>query len=332
MTQGQAAPRSAIAAGCIASLDPLVVVAKRDTRLPLGLASLAPERFLQTPSLHFIGLARSYEDRIEIDALRNDLSEAERTLPLAHFVMMANTPAESIRFSQAAILNILANELIFVDERIFVPPPRSAQPAKAFDAVYVARFDAFKRHELARAIDKLLLVYDRPQLADIERVKSTLPRAHFANHESNAGAYRYFSREAIRDLLHQASIGLCLSAVEGAMRASLEYRFCGMPVVSTKSVGGRDRYLLGPHVRVVNDDPDAVAAAVRELKERNFDPHAVREYVGQLIAFDRHNFLISVNKIVERTLGARDRFRDFAPFAGEPVRWRPTDEILAAVG
>ena len=37
-----------------------------------------------------------------------------------------------------------------------------------------------------------------------------------------------------------SQVGLCLSKSEGAMFASIEYLLCGLPIVSTKSVGGRD--------------------------------------------------------------------------------------------
>ena len=155
-----------------------------------------------------------------------------------------------------------------------------------------------------------------------------MPRANVANFDAN-GAYRFLPAEDIAELMNRSSVGLCLSLVEGAMRASMEYRLCGTPVVSTPSIGGRDRYFTGPHVRLVDEQPDAVAAAVRELKAMNLNRLAVREFVGGLVAFDRHNFLLNLNKLVERELGVRDRFRSFAPFVGHPVGWRELDEILA---
>lgn len=113
------------------------------------------------------------------------------------------------------------------------------------------------------------------------------------------------------------------------MRVSMEYRLCGTPVVSTRSVGGRDRYFLGPHVRVVDDHPDAVAHGVSELKKMNLNRLAVREFIGGLLTFDRHNFLLSINKLIEHELGVRDRFRSFAPFVRYPVSWRSPEQILA---
>ena len=103
----------------------------------------------------------------------------------------------------------------------------------------------------------------------------------------------------------------------------------GLPVVSTPSIGGRDRYFVGPHIRIADETPDAVAAAVEDLRGRAFNRLAIRENVGQLMAFDRHNFMLTVNKLVERTFGVKDRFASFAPFERFPERWRPVNEIEA---
>lgn len=318
-----------LAAGCVAGTSPLVTVSKREAPLPLGLASLAPERFADRPSLNFLGLTWSHETTDRVEGVVRDLAEAERVLPKARFVMMASTPMEQAQFARAGVPNILANELIFVDERLFVPPPPAAKRRRRFDAVYVARLKELKRHDLARRVDSVLLAYGDPDADDFARVKRDLPNAVFANHDLGQGKYRFIDEEQLRGLLAECGVGLCLSPVEGAMRASIEYRLCGLPVVSIHSTGGRDRFLLGPHVRVVDADPDAVAAAVRELNELAFDPFVVREFVGALIAFDRQNFLSTVNKLVGHVFGVPDRFNSFLPFARFPGSWRKPADIFA---
>jgi hypothetical protein len=317
------------AAGCIVSTTPLITVSKRETALPLGLASFAPDRFADRPSLNLLGLTWSYEIEASAQRCAQDFAEAASVFPKARFVMLANTPSESVQFSRAGVPNILANELIFLDERLFVPATPLERKRPRYDAVYVARLSKTKRHDLARALGSVLLAYSHPELADLERVKGLLPQATFANHEFNGGSYRLFDERALRDVLLQCAVGICLSPVEGAMRASLEYRLCGLPVVSIKSAGGRDRYLMGPHVRVVDEDPNAIANAVRELKANAFDPFAVRDYVGPLVGFDRRNFLSSFNKVVAQQFGAARKFDSFLPFMRFPVAWRKPAEIFA---
>ncbi len=80
---------------------------------------------------------------------------------------------------------------------------------------------------------------------------------------------------------------------------------------------------------MVDGDSDAVARAVAELKAKAFNPIAIREHTGRLIAFDRHNFLQSANRIASRELGRHDLFRSFAPFTNGSVRWRKSSEVAA---
>jgi hypothetical protein len=320
---------SKLAAGCIASLDPLVTVSKREPHLPLGIAPSRPDLFADRTGLHLVGLTWSCEPEDVIVELARDYAVAAKALPRAKIVVMASTAHESYVLSREGVPNLLANELIFIDERQFtVLPPQPLSSAR-FDAIYVARLDAMKRHELAVAVPNLVLAHGQPSPGDAARVRQLLPKARFANFEANGGAYGYLRDEDIVALMNRSAVGLCLSAVEGAMRASMEYRLCGTPVVSTRSVGGRDRYFLGPHVRVVDDHPDAVAAGVRELKAMNLSRLAVREFIGGLVSFDRHSFLLALNKLVAHELGVHNRFRSFAPFIRYPSSWRTPEQILA---
>lgn len=313
------------AAGAVVSLDPLITIGKNEIDLPMGLASLWPERFEGKPSLHLIGLTWSGEQHERVAELVADVAEARSRLPRATFVLLASTPNEAVAFSRAGIPNIVANGTLFVDERQFPPATPSSQ--RRYDAAYTARLDPFKRHELAAEIPSVALVYGPPTDAELELAKYILPRAHFANHANPERKFRYFDQRMIAKTLGNCAVGLCLSAVEGHMRAAAEYHVCGLPVVSTHSVGGRDRYLAGPLSRIVDADPDSVARAVADLKALELNPLAVRDHVGALIALDRHNFLIALNQIVERELGVRERFRSFSPFLGLPVTWRKTSDI-----
>ena len=75
---------------------------------------------------------------------------------------------------------------------------------------------------------------------------------------------------------NRARVGLILSEKEGACFASMEYLLCGLPVVSTPSIGGRDVFWDDRFVIVCDPTPEAVAGAVQEIKRRNIDPQLVR--------------------------------------------------------
>jgi glycosyltransferase involved in cell wall biosynthesis len=60
------------------------------------------------------------------------------------------------------------------------------------------------------------------------------------------------------------------------MFASIEYLLCGLPVVTTRSIGGRDVFFDPAYVEWVEDDPEAVAQGVRNLIARAPEPEFIR--------------------------------------------------------
>jgi hypothetical protein len=100
------------------------------------------------------------------------------------------------------------------------------------------------------------------------------------------------------------------------MRASMEYLLAGLPVVSTPSIGGRDRYFVGAYCRIAEPDPDSIARAVSDLQGRNFDRRLVRAHVGELLAFERYNLIGTLNALVKSTFGIEGMFGDLEALRG----------------
>jgi len=61
-----------------------------------------------------------------------------------------------------------------------------------------------------------------------------------------------------------SKVGLCLSKKEGAMFASIEYLLCGLPIVSTRSVGGRDEFFTDKNCIFAEDNAESVKQCVDE--------------------------------------------------------------------
>jgi len=97
--------------------------------------------------------------------------------------------------------------------------------------------------------------------------------------------------DAVRDVYQASRVALALSAKEGAMFASMEYLLCGLPVVTTRNRGGRNRYLTPQNSRFVAARPEAVARAVAEFVAAPPDPLSVREEVLGLVRRDRLAYL-----------------------------------------
>lgn len=327
----EAAP-AAYMAGRIVSHDPLITFSGFNPQFPLGLLSVAPDLLGTRPGLHLLHYPWTLENG-RAARVAKAIAAARRDFPQSRVVMMASNEIEALAYGATGEEVILANVLTLTDERVWRPYPR--QSGSTFDAVYVARLDPGKRHELARSLESIDLIYGHSIEKDggIERVSALLPQAHFANQET--GRYRRMSQEEVAIRLAQSDVGLCLSAEEGCMRASMEYLLAGLPVVSTRSIGGRDRYFVGAYCRVVEPDPDMVAKAVAELRARNFDRRLVRAHIGELLSFERHNLIGTLNALTKSTWGVDEMFKDLGPLLGATGPTVPTktlyDQVLDAV-
>jgi glycosyltransferase involved in cell wall biosynthesis len=301
----------------IMSVAPLVSFTKRHTPTPIGLAGACPQLFEGRKSLHLVAPCWNYYPS-DIEEIASEWHRARTRLPDATIVFLASTEREAVELSLAGVPTLPCNVSILVDETIYKPMPALDFSDAAYDAIYNARFEPYKRHELARRVNKLALIHDArfdgsasPHEAEVRR---TLPGARYINHEYGDGAYASLDKSTIARQINQARCGLCLSSDEGVMKASIEYLMCGVPVVSTHSVGGRYRYYQEPYALVVPDDPHQVADAVAEIGKRKFNKLAIRDHVGKLIEFERRNFLTAVNALAFDQFGVRRLFSSLAPF------------------
>jgi hypothetical protein len=131
--------------------------------------------------------------------------------------ILCNTKREHKLLRLFGIDSVFCNHNCFIDENIFTNRPRAP---KKYAAVYNAVLYDFKRHSLVAAIK-----------GNVAFLTYRYENATYKNHLDNA---------ALVEAYNESYTGLALSSVEGAMYASCEYLLCGIPVVSTRSKGGRD--------------------------------------------------------------------------------------------
>jgi glycosyltransferase involved in cell wall biosynthesis len=233
--------------------------------------------------------------------------EAHRTRYPGHrLVHLCNTPRQLEVFRAAGLPAIFCNHNALVDERIYRPMPGIP---REFDAVYDARINRFKRHDLALAVPRLALAYarDRSQIDPVYelRMRWRLRHAYHFNRRGNGRAYRHLVPEEIALAYNRCRIGLSLSAEEGANYASIQYLLCGLPVVSTRSRGGRDVFFDAETARIVDDDPRAVRRGVEEMIDRRLDPHRVRAAALVRMREHRERFLAELQRIYDEQGVAR---------------------------
>lgn len=308
--------KSFLDAGII-SIDPVVTYSKRHPAALVGMAGACPELFLEKPSLHLISTTWALDDGT-VRSFKSIFAEVSEKIPLATFIVLATTEIDAYRLSAAGVPSFVANPSIFIDEKIFRPMPPFDGSGYVFGAIYNARMEAYKRHELATRVDNLALVYDcgpdGKLSAKETEVRRLLPGARYLNHELGGGSYLRLNEPQIAQQLNRARCGLCLSAHEGEMRASMEYLLCGLPVVSTRSLGDRDRYFSEPFAIMVPDDQSQVADAVIEIGRRKLNKAAIRDHIGRIVHFERNAFLRALNRIIDERFGVRDLIGTVRPF------------------
>lgn len=282
---------------CVLNSEPFVTFSKRmpSAGLGLGLSGLCPDRFTGGPSFHILTLAWSHEDAGQCERLRDELAAMSSRLPDAHYLVLANTPDEAAMLRQHDVATLNANILCLADSERFRPTPPPTGQVRV-DAAYVAGFYDFKRHYLAARIERLLLLYWEPTAQQAIAMRQTLPDAVFANHDAADGTFKLLDGPDYCAQVGRATVGLCLSAEEGPMRASIEYMLCGLPVVTTPAKGGRLEMLAGPYLTVAPPDAKAVADAVAAVCAAPPEAAAVRATILSRMADERLKMLDGLNE------------------------------------
>ena len=204
--------------------------------------------------------------------------------PAHELVFLCNTAAEQELLARGGLNAHLLNKNFTVADAIFRPLDDTQVE---FDAVYNARLDPRKRHELASAVEQVAyLAYSYRSTGGHDEQRDLAARilernpTHALLNPSEKGLPVRLPPEGVNTALNRAAVGLCLSSVEGSNYASVEYMLAGLPVVSTPSVGGREIYFDHEYCTICDPDPAAVRDAVEALKARKIPrgpypcPHA----------------------------------------------------------
>ncbi len=178
------------------------------------------------------------------------------------FYFMFNSERELENFKPYGFAGEVINHNAWLDENKVMRP---LDLPKKYNAIYVARRSTFKRHMLAAKVDKLALVAGD----NYGKVVAEIPQHEYLNP-------RQLTPDEVCSMINQSRCGLILSEVEGACFSSAEYLLCGLPVVSTHSLGGRDVWFNEHNAIICDPDPDAVAAAVQTITSTPRDPYEIR--------------------------------------------------------
>ena len=168
---------------------------------------------------------------------------------------------------------------------------------KLYDAVYIAAAKPYKRLHLARKIKKLFVVtYFWPDVTnengewDLHAFEPQIKHAKF-------NKFRIDST-SVNAIVNKSKCSLALSKKEGAMFAVIESLLAGVPVVTTKSKGGRDFFLSSENSLIVEANADDVANGVYEIINKNLSPERVRNTTLKNVKQNRNVFLDVIIQII----------------------------------
>lgn len=219
---------------------------------------------------------------------------------------LANTQKEYKYLRMFGIPAVYCNQNCFVDERIFTIENKERRYAAIYNAVLLP----FKRQVLCSKLRNIAFVtYNFANHAYKAFLDSNLSEVSWLNYGSD-GSPRFLDDAELASAYNVAKVGLALSSIEGAMYASNEYLFCGLPVVSVKSLGGRDVFYNKKNSVIVESTPDGVKAGVEELIAKQYDPEAIRNDVLNQVQPHRERFINHINSIM-RSFGKTYDLKEF---------------------
>jgi glycosyltransferase involved in cell wall biosynthesis len=247
------------------------------------------------------------------------LRHYRRTHPQHEVHVLCNAPDEVETFSRFQEPALLLNQNLGVSETTFRPlPDREVR----FDAIYTARLSAGKRIDLAAAIDRVAYITYLP-VGPPDKARQLLAHlgglapAHLVLNPLPDGVPRTLKAAQVNEACNEAAVGLCLSASEGAMLASMEYLLAGLPIVTTPSRGGRDFFFDPEYCLTVRPDPRSVREGVEALRRLRIPRDYIRQRTLAKMEPQRKAFLELLDAILERQ-GRAPRFRGPWPWPHRP--------------
>jgi glycosyltransferase involved in cell wall biosynthesis len=230
--------------------------------------------------------------------------------------VLANTPDEVAAAMRAGFRAAWVHHNCWLDERLFQPLALS----KRYLAVMVTQPAPYKRPWLASEVPGLAIVAGRPFAASGVDL-AAIPHAAYVTDVAPAEVCR---------IINKSEVGLILSEEEGGCFASSEYLMCGIPVVSTRSRGGRDIFYEADHTLIVEPSAADVARGVVELAARRLDAEQIsRRHLERAREF-RATFVREVLTVALAEIGSRREAGEVLTscFQHKMVEWlRPTEAV-----
>ncbi|QLA16272.1 glycosyltransferase [Desulfolutivibrio sulfoxidireducens] len=316
----------------IISVDPLIIV---------GFGSLGPmqpaitlSEALKDKKVYYImGSWWTLQDPTEFtDAVYNYKKLTER-YPNHNITYIVCDEIEKIMLDEFKIPCIFCHQNAFIDDKLFKIYPNTE---KKFNAIYNARVDPFKRHLLAKKIDKVAFIYYNCSYGKGERYSKLIHRllknGIFLNDNPHTSSYKYLSTYEVCRHYNESRVGLCLSEKEGGMYVSTEYLLSGLPVVTTPNIGGRNFFFEDEYCQIAKPNSCAIRDAVLELSARDISPEKIRKKTLIKMLHQRKIFCNLIQSIYDKENVDR-KFTDEwdTVFTHRLCHWIPNWQVISYI-
>lgn len=199
------------------------------------------------------------------------------------------------KFKDAKI--IYANNCAFTDEDAYTI---HKDVEKQYDLVVNSSFCSYKRAYLSELINNSIYIGYAQNDEPIIPKNGIL--ANYKNNNVDKDNFVFLKIKDIVDINNKSKIGGIFSAVEGACSSSIEYLLCGIPVISTHSIGGRDVWFNEYNHILCEADQTSVQEKHNELinniNNGLIDKNLIRNKVIDLMNIFRNNLVEAVSEII----------------------------------
>lgn len=234
---------------------------------------------------------------------RDNIEKFFRYLPNSRIIFCCNNE-ESLNSVPTEhgdrVSGIVCNHNATVDRNRFTLADKMIKHRK-HDSIYIARICEQKRHYLTEHLNNIaLLTGGSATFKGFDEAYKTI--CSNLSDKDFLFVNEYVPEGKVLEILHNSKIGLCLSENEGAMFSSVEYLLCGLPIVSTKSKGGRDVFFTDKNCIIAEDTPESVSECVQHWLNNYPDWKQRNQIRKQAIAMQK-----------KHTKALKDKLKEISP-------------------
>lgn len=198
--------------------------------------------------------------------------------------VLCNTQEDVKTLTEIGFNCLFVHHNAFLDEYTFTIQKQT----KKYNAIYTAQILPYKRIELAACVKNLgLITFVNSETCQYPEYVNFIASKKIGK---ILNPYRQIMPKEVANFISQAKCGLILSKEEGGNYATTEYLLCGVPVISTQNIGGRNIFLNEKNSIFVNDSSFEIGNIVNNFNNLLYNPQSIRDNCLNVMYENRNRF------------------------------------------